>query len=77
LLYNEGVRSKSKKSRFDVTLLKDALKQSISQRFREACSLYDFYEKVSPFPFQPVVKTFSSFGDYEKWKKRQKDPRLW
>lgn len=62
---------------FDKTHLDEDLKKSIYQRFNEACELYDFFEAVTPFPFKPCVKSFASFSEYEKWKKRQPDPRYW
>jgi len=57
-------------------LLKD-LKKTPTERLKEACALYDRFEALTPYPFKPVVKSFSSFKEYEKWKKQQKDPRYW
>jgi hypothetical protein len=62
---------------FDKTLIKEALVKTPDERFREACELYEFYEAVTPFPYKRVLKSFSSFAEYDKWRKKQNDPRFW
>jgi len=59
---------------FDKTHLDEDLKKSYTQRFKEACELYDFYEQVSPFKAKYCTKIFSSFKEYEKWKKNNLTP---
>ncbi len=62
---------------FDKTLLKEGLRLTPFDRLKKSISLYERFEALTPFLFHPVVKTFSSFKEYEKWKKKQKDPRYW
>ena len=69
--------SSQQKSCFDKTLLLEGLKLSPLERLQHSLELYKRFEILTPFPFNPVAKTFSSFKEYEKWKKTQKDPRYW
>ncbi len=62
---------------FDKTHLDEDLKKSYTQRFKEACELSGRAQLLSPYTYKPVLKSFNSFKDYEKWKRKQSDPRFW
>ena len=50
---------------------------SIKERIILGDQLIRSGEKLNPYPrYEPFVKSFSSFKDYEKWKKRQRNPWL-
>ena len=41
---------------------------------REAERLYDDFRELTPYPYRPFVRTFSSFAEYERWKRAQSNP---
>jgi hypothetical protein len=43
-------------------------------RLREAERLFADFVELTPRPFTPLVKTFDSFAEYERWKRAQTDP---
>jgi len=50
---------------------------TIRQRWDTIEELYKRLLLFSPFRYKPFVKSFSSFVEYERWKKKQKNPWLW
>lgn len=41
---------------------------------REAERLYADFKELTPYPYRPFVRTFSSFAEYERWKRAQSNP---
>jgi hypothetical protein len=41
---------------------------------REAERLYADFKELTPYPYRPFVRTFSSFAEYERWKRAQRNP---
>lgn len=50
---------------------------SFKKRLHILNSLYLQFKLLTPYKPQPLVKSFDSFEDYEKWKKKQKNPWYW
>lgn len=49
----------------------------LEKRLRVADELYQRLWFFSPYKCKPFVKSFRSFKEYEKWKKKQKNPWFW
>lgn len=50
---------------------------SLKERIYLAEQLFDQAEFLNPYPaYKPFTQTFDSFKDYEKWRKKQTNPRL-
>lgn len=47
---------------------------SVPQRLKNLLELTETGFLLSPFKPTPLVKSFSSFSEYESWKKKQKNP---
>jgi hypothetical protein len=41
---------------------------------REAERLFADFKQLTPHRFRPFVKTFSSYAEYERWKRAQTNP---
>lgn len=53
---------------------KDDTRDLVAERLFEAEALYRDFEEVTPFEFQPFVKCFDSFEEFERWKRAQSNP---
>ena len=52
--------------------------KTLESRLREWAQLTERYLVLTPFAHpKPFTKSFSSFEQYEKWKKKQKNPIFW
>ena len=40
----------------------------------EAERLFADFKELTPYPYRPFVRSFSSFAEYERWKRAQKNP---
>ena len=47
---------------------------SAAQCLFEAERLFLDFKELTPFPFRPLVRSFASFREYERWKRAQKNP---
>lgn len=47
---------------------------TLQERFHNADEQFHLFLKLTPFSYKPFRRSFSSFRDYEKWKKRQTNP---
>jgi hypothetical protein len=45
-----------------------------ARRLFEAERLFLDFKELTPFRFRPLAKTFSSFAEYERWRRAQKNP---
>lgn len=36
--------------------------------------LYADFKRLTPYPYRPFARTFSSFAEYERWKRAQTNP---
>ena len=36
--------------------------------------LYEDFKELTPYPYRPFVRSFSSFSEYERWKRDQQNP---
>ena len=41
---------------------------------REAERLYADFKRLTPYPYRPFARTFSTFAQYERWKHAQTNP---
>jgi hypothetical protein len=48
--------------------------RSAAARLYEAERLFLDFVELTPFKFTPFVKTFDTFGAYERWKRAQTNP---
>jgi hypothetical protein len=48
--------------------------RSAAGRLREADRLFRDFTELTPYRFKPLVKSFDSFEDYERWKRAQTNP---
>lgn len=48
--------------------------RSAAARLFESERLFLDFVELTPFKFKPFVKSFDSFGDYERWKRAQTNP---
>ena len=56
----------------------DDLKLSQKERIEISQGLFNFYMKIHPEnQWKPFVKSFSSWKEYRKWQKKQKNPLFW
>ena len=44
------------------------------ERIETSERLFQDFKKVTSYPFEPIIKSFDSFEDYEKWKDEQTNP---
>jgi hypothetical protein len=49
-------------------------RNSVTQRLLESERLFEEAKLLTPYPFRPLVKSFSSFAEYHRWKRAQKNP---
>lgn len=47
---------------------------SAKKRMENLLELYKRYVLLTPYTYKPFVRSFKDFGEYEKWKKKQKNP---
>jgi len=40
----------------------------------DAGGLYADFKELTPYPYRPFVRSLSSFGEYERWKRDQQNP---
>lgn len=68
-------------SRLEKLIQKNAAFEGVlwpfKKRLKVLNELYTRFVKLTPWKFEPLVKSFNSFSEYEKWKKRQKNPWYW
>lgn len=43
-------------------------------RLAEAERLFADFSQLTPYPYRPFVRTFTSFTEYERWKRVQTNP---
>jgi hypothetical protein len=43
-------------------------------RLAEAERLFADFRELTPYPYRPFTKTFSTFAEYERWKRAQTNP---
>lgn len=48
--------------------------EELLARLEEAERLYLDFKEVTPFKYEPFVKSFDTFDEYEKWKNEQTNP---
>lgn len=53
---------------------KPARRGSAASRLEEAESLYRDFLELTPTPFVPLAKAFTSFAEYERWKRDEAPP---
>lgn len=53
---------------------RSGIPRSAAGRLREAERLYADFVELTPYKFEPFVKTFNSFDEYERWKRAQTNP---
>jgi len=46
----------------------------LKKRLQTVSELYDRYLLLTPYRYKAFSKSFRSFRDYEKWKKKQRNP---
>lgn len=49
----------------------------LRKRLRTLAELYERFTRLTPYRPRPFTKSFSSFGDYARWQKKQKNPWYW
>jgi hypothetical protein len=46
----------------------------VAHRLFEAERLFQDFKQLTPFRFRPLARSFASFGEYERWRRAQKNP---
>ena len=46
----------------------------VAARLRDAECLFRDFCQLTPYPYRPFVKSFSTFEAYERWKRTQTNP---
>ena len=47
---------------------------SVAQRLFESERLYEEAKELNPLKIKPLVRSFDSFEEYERWRSAQEDP---
>lgn len=68
------VHGKHSRSFVEVDNSREGIHWSIKKRVRVLAALYDQFRLLTPYTYKPFVKSFKSFKEYEKWKKKQSNP---
>jgi hypothetical protein len=54
--------------------LRPKRRESPAARLFEAEALFQEFARLTPYRYEPFVKTFDSFDEYERWRRAQKNP---
>jgi hypothetical protein len=49
-------------------------RRSAAACLREAERLFADFQRLTPYRYRPFTRTFSSFAEYERWKRAQTNP---
>lgn len=51
-----------------------AVPRSAAARLAEAERLFAEFCRLTPYPYRPFARSFTSFAAYERWKRAQRNP---